>query len=142
MMDKSNALVFDDIRVHVRLKLFALWTSVMFFYIYGDYFELFQPGKLQAMLSGRTPIGAISQGVLLGMSAVMVIPSLMPFLSLVLPAGANRRINIVLGAAYSLIMVLAIRGGWRFYILFGLIEITLTALIVWFAWTWPKQPTR
>ena len=34
MMDKSNALIFDDIRVHVRLKLFALWTSVMFFYIY------------------------------------------------------------------------------------------------------------
>ena len=138
----KNDIAFVDIKVHVRFKLFALWSSVMFFYIYGDYFELYQPGKLQDILSGKTPLGAISQGVLLGMSAAMVIPSLMPFLSLVLPRGVNRWVNIVFGAVYSFIMILAIRGGWHFYILFGLIEITLTVLIVWYAWTWPKQPTR
>jgi Family of unknown function (DUF6326) len=142
MMDKRNALAFEDIKVHVRFKLFALWSSVMFFYIYGDYFELYQPGKLQEIIAGRMPFGAISQGALLGMAAVMIIPSLMPFLSLVLPAGANRWMNIVFGAVYSVIMILAIRGGWHFYILFGLIEIILTILIVWYAWTWPKQPTR
>src|SRR5258708_34740757 len=142
MMDTRNALAFEDIKVHVRLKLFALWSSVMFFYIDGDYFELYQPGKLQDMISGRMAFGAVSQGVLLGMAAVMVIPSLMPFLSLVLPTGVNRWVNIVFGALYSVIMILAIRGGWHFYILFGLIEITLTVPIVWYAWTWPKQPTR
>jgi hypothetical protein len=141
MMDKSNALAFEDIKVHVRFKLFALWTSVMFFYIYGDYFELYQPGKLQDVIAGRMPFGAISQGALLGMAAVMIIPSLMPFLSLVLPTGVNRWMNIVFGAVYSVIMVLVIRGGWNYYILYGLIEITLTLLITWYAWTWPKQPT-
>jgi hypothetical protein len=140
-MDGRNAMAFEDIKIHVRFKLFALWCSVMFFYIYGDYFELYQPGKLQALIAGRTPLGAISQGVLLGMAAVMVIPSLMPFLSLVLPAGVNRRVNIVFGAVYSVIMILVIRGGWHYYVFFGLIEITLTLLIVWCAWTWPKQPT-
>jgi hypothetical protein len=88
------------------------------------------------------PFGAISQGVLLGMAAVMVIPSLMPFLSLVLPVAVNRWMNIVFGAVYSVIMMVVIRGGWHYYILFGLIEITLTLLIVWYAWTWPKHPTR
>ena len=141
-MDKRNALGFEDSKVHVRFKLFALWSSVMFFYIYGDYFELYQPGKLQEMIGGRMALGAVSQGVLLGMAAVMIIPSLMPFLSLVLPAAVNRWVNIVFGAIYSVIMILVIRGGWHFYILFGLIEITLTILIVWYAWTWPKQPTR
>ena len=141
MIDNRNALAFEDIKVHVRFKLFALWSAVMFFYIYGDYFELYQPGKLPDMISGRMALGAVSQGVLLGMAAVMVIPSLMPFLSLVLPTRANRWVNIVFGAVYSVIMILAIRGGWHFYILFGLIEITLTVLIVWYAWTWPKQPT-
>ena len=34
------------------------------------------------------------------------------------------------------------QGGWHYYVLFGLIEITLTILIVWYAWTWPKQPTH
>jgi hypothetical protein len=141
-VDERNAMAFVDIKIHVRFKLFALWTSVMFFYIYGDYFELYQPGKLQDMLSGRMPFGAISQGALLGMAAVMIIPSLMPFLSLVLPAAVNRWVNIVFGVIYSLIMIVVIRGGWHYYVLFGLIEITLTELIVWFAWTWPKQPTR
>jgi hypothetical protein len=142
MMDKKNAPAFEDIKVHVRFKLFALWCSIMFFYIYGDYFELYQPGKLQEMISGRMPFGAVSQEVLLGMAAIMIIPSLMPFLSLVLPPGVNRWVNIVFGAVYSAIMILVIRGGWHFYILFGLIEITLTVLIVWYAWTWPKQPTH
>jgi hypothetical protein len=117
----------------------------MFFYIYGDYFQLYEPGQLQEVISGKVAFGPISQGMLLGMAAVMVIPSLMPFLSLALPVGVNRWVNIVFGAAYSAIMIvvviLAIRGGgWYFYIFFGLIEITLTVLIVWYAWTWPRQP--
>lgn len=142
MVNERHAMAFEDIKVHVRFKLFALWTSVMFFYIYGDYFELYQPGKLQDMLSGRLPFGAISQGALLGMAAVMIIPSLMPFLSLVLPAAVNRWVNIVFGVIYSVIMIVVIRGGWHYYVLYGLIEITLTVLIVWYAWTWPRQPAR
>ena len=50
--------------------------------------------------------------------------------------------NIVFGAVYSLIMILVISGGWRYYLFFGLIEITVTILIVRYARTWPKQPTR
>ncbi len=111
----------------------------MFFYAYGDYFELYQPGKLQGMLAGIVPFGRISQSVLLGMSAIMLIPSLMPFLSFVLPPKVNRLLNIAFGALYTVVMVLAIRGAWHFYLLYGLIEIGLTLLIVWYAWTWPKQ---
>ncbi len=129
----------EDVKVHVKFKLFALWCSVLFFYIYGDYFELYQPGKLQAMIAGRMAMGVVSQGVLFGMSAVMAIPSLMIFLSLVLPSRVNRWLNMVLGAAYSAVMILAIQGAWHFYVFFGVIEIMLTSLIVWYAWTWPKR---
>lgn len=135
-------MAFEDSKASVRFKLFALWCSVMFFYIYGDYFELYQPGKLQEMIAGRMPFGAVSQGVLLGMAAVMIIPSLMPFLSLALPARVNRWVNIVFGAIYTAIMILAIKGSWHFYVVFGLIEIILTGLIIWHAWTWPKHPAR
>jgi uncharacterized protein DUF6326 len=141
-MIHGGAFALEDFKVPVRLKLFALWSSVMFFYIYGDYFELYQPGQLQAMISGRTPLGLTSQGVLLGMSAIMIIPSLLPFLSLILPAALSRWVNIGSRTLYTAIMILVIRGGWRYYVLFGLIEITLTGLIVWYAWTWPKQPAR
>ena len=46
---KAKAPPLDDLKVHVRLKLCALWASVMFCYVYGDFVGLFQPGKLQAM---------------------------------------------------------------------------------------------
>src|SRR5580700_5744500 len=108
-MDKRNALAFEDIKVHVRLKLFALWSSVMFFYIYGDYFELYESGRLQEIIAGRLPFAAISQGVLLGMAGAIVVPSLMPFLSLVLPVRLNRWLNIIFGGIYSLIMIIAFK---------------------------------
>jgi Family of unknown function (DUF6326) len=136
------ASTLEDIKVHVKFKLFALWSSVIFFYIYGDYFELYQPGKLQGMIAGKMALGPVSQGALLDMAAIMVIPCLMPFLSLALPAGINRWANIVSGALYTAVMILAIIGSWHFYIAYGLIEITLTVLIIWYAWTWPKQATR
>jgi len=138
-MAEKIAFALEDVKVSVRLKLFALWCSVMFFYIYGDYFQLYQPGQLRDMTFGKTALGAVSQRILLGMSAIMIVPSLMPFLSLILPARVNRWVNLVVGALYTAIMVLAIRGEWHFYILYGLIEIVLTALIVWYAWSWPKQ---
>ncbi|WP_260735273.1 DUF6326 family protein [Tunturiibacter lichenicola] len=134
--------MLSDVKLHVKFKLFALWCSVIFFYIYGDYFELYQPGKLQDMLTGNTVFGPVSQGILLGMSALMIVPALMPFLSVALPAGASRWVNLVAGTLYTAIMILAIRGGWHFYVVFGLIEISLTALIVWYAWTWPKDADR
>jgi hypothetical protein len=30
-------------------------------------------------------------------------------------------------------------GSWVFYIFLGSVEVVLTALIVWYAWTWPRR---
>jgi hypothetical protein len=110
-------LPFEDLKIHVRFKLFALWCSVMFFYIYCDYFELYQPGKLQGMVAGIGPLGRVSQAALLGMSAIMILPSFMPFLTLTLPPRVTRLLNITCGALYSVLMALVIRGAWHFYLL-------------------------
>jgi hypothetical protein len=37
---------FHDVKVQVKMKIAALWVSLMFCYVYGDYFELYEPGKL------------------------------------------------------------------------------------------------
>jgi hypothetical protein len=68
----------DDVNVHVKIKISALWASVMFCYIYGDYFGLYKPGTLQDMLSGKTGFLG-TQGGLLGTSVMMAIPSVMVF---------------------------------------------------------------
>jgi hypothetical protein len=129
----------DDIKVHVRMKLSALWVSVMFCYVYGDFFGLYRPGKLQGLLEGRMPLGPITQGVLVGTAIVMAIPSLMVFLSLVLKPALSRRVNIIVGVIYTAIMLMTIPGAWAFYMLLGVVEVVLTMLIVWYAWSWPRQ---
>lgn len=135
----STAL--DDIKVHVKLKLSALWAALMFCYVYGDYFGLYVPGKLKGMLEGNGPIGPVSQGTLVATSILLAVPGVMVFLSLALPPGLNRWLNIVLGAFYTVIVLMTMPGAWDFYILMGFIEIMLTALIVYYAWSWPKRST-
>lgn len=133
------ATVLVDTPVPIKQKLAALWASVMFCYIYADYFGLYIPGKLQGMLEGRMgPLGRTTQGVLLGTSIVMAIPSLMIFLSVALKPRPNRWVNIVVGLLYTLIILITM-WGWSFYVLYGVIEITLTGLVVWHAWRWPRE---
>lgn len=135
----KHAKALEDFKVPVKLKLSALWASLMFCYIYGDYFGLYVPGALQSMLDGRMgPLGPTTQGVLLGTSVLMAIPSLMPFLALALKPSVLRPLNIVLGLAYTVIMAISMPGAWRFYQMLGVVEIVLTLLIVGYAWAWPK----
>lgn len=137
-MTKSG-LPLDDIKIHVKIKLSALWTSIVFCYIYADYFGLYVPGKLQGMLDGKmAPLGSTTQGILVLTSAMLAIPSVMVFLSLALKPGLSRWLNIIFGVLYTLI-ILVTMWGWAFYIFYGIIEITLTLLIIWYAWKWPKR---
>ena len=125
--------------IPTKLKLSALWASTMFCYVYCDYFELYTPGKLESMLQGNLgPMGSVTPGVLIGLSAMMAVPSLMVFLSVALPARYNKLLNIVVGAFFTLLMALLMySAGWYFYKFFAGIETVLTALVVWYAWRWP-----
>ena len=69
----------------------------------------------------------------------MAIPSTMVFLSLVLKPDANRWVNIILGVIFTVIMLITMPGAWAFYIFLGIVEVVLTAMIVWYAWNWPKH---
>jgi hypothetical protein len=142
MGSKNAGTALDDIKIHVKFKLSALWRSVMFCYIYGDYFGLYQPGKLRGMLEGRmVPLGPATQGVLLGTSILMAIPSVMVFLSLALKPALNRWLNIILGVIFTLIMLITMPGSWAFYMFLGIVEVVLTASIVRYAWSWPRPET-
>lgn len=140
MNSGKAGLPLDDLKVHVKVKIAALWTSLMFCYIYADYFDLYRPGALQGMLAGKMgPLGPVTQGVLLGTAAILAIPSLMIFLSLILKPNLNRWTNVIFGALYTLINFTNLMSSWAFYVFFGIVEIVLTALIVWYAWSWPRQ---
>lgn len=130
----------SDFKLHTKLKLSLLWVSTVFCYIYCDYFELYVPGKLQGMLQGTmAPIGPVTQGGLLATSVLLAIPSVLIFLSVALPPRISRWLNIAFGLFYTLMMaLLAFKAHWYFYKFFASLEALLTALVVWYAWTWPK----
>ena len=136
-MPKSAAL--QAFEPPVQLKLAMLWASVVFCYVYGDYFGLYVPGTLKSVLDGRMgPLGPTTQDVLLGTTALMAIPSLMPFACMVLKPAWNRAANLVFGIVYSAVMALTLSGAWRFYQALGVVEILLTLAVCWYAWKWPR----
>ena len=141
---KKAGRALEDIKIHVRIKLSALWAAVMFCYIYGDIFRLFQHGELQTMLDGKMWGTPVTQGLLVGTSMFIAIPSIMVFLSLVLKSGLNRWANILFGVFYTGVMLytMTLPGTWAYYIFLGFIESVLTVLIIWYAWTWPKRATE
>ncbi len=137
MADKGARL--EDFKIAAKLKIALLWTSLMFLYIYNDYFSLYLPGRIERIASGHMgPLGQASEAILVGVSTMLAVPALMVFLSVALPAIISRWSNVILGLVYTLIEVMTFNGPALFYKIVVGLEILLTALIVWCAIRWPK----
>ena len=127
--------------INVKLKLSALWTSLIAFYIYGDYFELYVPGKVDGLLNGTH---LLDSPVKLLMAAIVIaIPSLMIALSLLLNPPLNRVLNLIFGVLLALVVILVGSGSisaWNsFYVMYAFVEAVISITIVWTAWKWPKE---
>jgi hypothetical protein len=131
--------VLADPPLTLRVKLSALWASLTFCYLYGDYFGLYKPGKLRHILDGGGPMGPASQGSLLVVALLLAMPGLMAFLSLALPARVARWLNVGLALFYAVFVAITMPGAWWFYLAYSGIEIALCAVIAWLAWQWPRQ---
>lgn len=137
LMNTQNS--FEDIKVNVKLKLAALWTSLMFLIIYIDYFHLYMPGMMGDILKGRVFVFDITQGFLVGALTVVTIPALMIFLSVALPAKANRMVNIIAAAVNIPLILFNLAGvAWVHMVLGATIEVILLLLIIRYAWKWPR----
>jgi hypothetical protein len=133
----------EELRMPVRAKLAAAWTSVMFLYIYVDYFQLFTPGYVGDILAGRIAQFDISQTFVVIGFTIVAVPSLMILLSATLPARVNRATNLVVATLYIAVSVYNADGEswtWFFGLTIGL-EVLLLALILRYAWTWPRRTT-
>ena len=132
--------ILEDVKVGVNRKLSALWTTLMFLYIYADILSFFRPGQLNKIMAGRMGPFEANQGTLLLASATMIIPACMVFLSLVLKPAVNRWANIILGLLYALVNISNLIGEtWAYYLLFSAVELVIVALIVILAWKWPAN---
>lgn len=137
-LNKSN---LQDFEVNVKIKLSALWTSVTLCYLYGDYFELYVPKKVEGLVNGENLLDSPQK--LFIAAVLLAIPAVMVFLSIVLKPKINRIVNIIFGLLFTSIMVLIAFTSlvpWRaFYVFLALVESAITGLIIFYAWKWPKQ---
>jgi hypothetical protein len=130
---------FAPSNVNVRIKISALWTSMLFVFAYVDLFSLYRPDIRADLEAGEIGGFTVNQSFLLGTTVYVVIPSLMVFCALVLRPRVNRIANIALSIMYALTIIAAAIGEWNYYILGSAIEVALLAGIVYYAWTWPKE---
>ena len=137
---KEISYIFEDVCVNVKILIAALWTVIMFLNIYVDHFALFEPGVLDELLIGEMAGFPITQVWLLAAIALMMIPSLMIFLSLALKAKMNRLLKIITGIFYiGVVIINMLEEIWWFYISGSIVEVILLLLTLRYAWMWPKE---
>ncbi len=135
----ATATTLLDTKIDVKIKLAALWATVMFLYLYVDVFMFFKPGVLTDAIAGKVWTFEVTQGYLLSVIVMMSIPSLMVFLSVALKASLNRWLNIIVGVLYIMVTLgMTVGESYYFYMLGSIIEAVLLFLIIYYAWTWPK----
>jgi hypothetical protein len=116
-----------------KITLSIIWIAVMLTYLLGDVIRIF---------TGDVTLGEIggvkfTQGMALGIAALMVTPILMVVLSLVLPHNINRWVNIVLAAlwfVFNLVGLPTYKGHYDKFLL--AVSMVFNVITIWFAWRW------
>jgi uncharacterized protein DUF6326 len=113
----------------MRTKLSTFWLFATLNYVYADVVTIYDKG-------GNL---GYSQTFLLGASILVEIPMAMVLLSRILKYRANRWVNIIAGAAMTVIQAatLFVAIPTAYYVFFSVIEVATTLVVVWSAWKWP-----
>lgn len=139
-ISNSSNTSINDTPVSTRVKIAGLWAATLFIFAYVDIFSLYRLDFIESLAAGQIAVFDVSQTFLFWTTVYVAIPSLMIFLSLILPAKVNRWANIILAALYALTILGGCIGEtWIYYIFGSVIEVILLLTVVWYAW---KMPTN
>jgi hypothetical protein len=126
----------------VRIILSGLWIARVLSGLQGDSTRLHDPVALNELLSGTTEV-QVTDSMLLILSIILAIPIVMSFLSLVLKEKVNRRVNLGAGiffVAWEIFFLVTVYIQAASYELFwGFAYLIFVALVVGYAWKWPKK---
>ena len=137
---QPTTTTLEDQPIPVRAKLAAAWTSFMFLYAYVDILNFFTPGVIEDILDGRVFEFDITQTFSTTALTLMAIPILMVVLSMTLPARANRITNLIVASVQVPYAAVNVVGeSWTYFYGLGVVlEVIVLALILRYAWTWPR----
>jgi len=131
----------------LRIKLSVLWLFWIFGFLVHMFLALFEKGVIEQIIAGEFVGIQITSGAMLFFAIFMLVPLVMAPVSLILKDKANRWANVVVGIVYTGLCVFDSIGTAIFdisalsayAILMYISHIVASALIVWYAWKWPKQ---
>jgi len=137
---KLNSKNLEDLKINVKIKLSALWITLMFCYSYADVLGFYSPGNLAEILSGEIAGVPLTQEMLFAMAIMMALPILMVILSLILMPKVNRALNIIIGI-FQIVILFAtfLNTITAYYVVLAGIEFVCLVLVIWFAFKWPAK---
>lgn len=116
-----------------KVILSIIWIAVMLTYLLGDVLRIFVGDVTLGEMQGVK----FTQGMALGIAALMVIPILMVVLTLVLPHNVSRWANIIVAAFWLLFNLVGLPTYPGHYDKFLLaISMVFNVITIWYAWKW------
>ncbi len=130
----------DSILHKVRISVLWLFSEVAFI----GYMVLtsLKPGIVEQIISGEIQGLKIGQEVLALYAFIVLFPLVMAFLSVTLKDSINRGANIIMGMVGVVLSFVSlseeIADPYAYAVLIWVAKIVVDALIVWYAYKWPK----
>lgn len=120
----------------VRVVLSGLWVAVMLTYLLGDVLRLMAGDVTPGVIGGREA----SQGMWLGIAAIMLIPIVMVVLSLTLPFPLVAWLNIAVAVVVVVFNLVGLPYPGLYDNVLILVTFVFNALTAWYAWSWVSAP--
>ena len=123
-----------------KARIAVLWLFMAVAMAAHSMFAVMTPGGLEKTIS---EVEAMGPGMLVFMALLGLVPLWLAFVSMTLKGSSNRWVNFVLGIIFTLLNI--------YHFIEHLVEpslvqiliigstVAVTALIAWYAWSWPKE---
>jgi len=129
--------------MELKLKISILWIVSSLIGLSSGLLSFMEPGMITDLMDGEVAGMQITNEFLLVFAVMVLITVFMPFLTITLKDRMNRWINIILGIFFTAFSIIDLKdyitkqSGYA--ILLTIAGMVTTALIVWYAYKWPKQ---
>ena len=127
----------------LKTRIVVLWIFMAVAMSAHGVLAFMEPGMIEEMMSGTIEGVEMGPAMMLFMALFWWVPLVMAFLSVTLKDSANRWTNIVVGIIFTLLNIWHLIGHIAnpsaAQLLIIASTVVVTALIVWYAFRWPKQ---
>jgi len=127
----------------LKVKISVLWIFYEVAFLVVMTLGAFEPGAIEQIMAGEIEGMKIGPELLLVFAILLLVPLMMAFLSLTLKDSANRWTNIILGIVFTVFQLVALietlAQPSAHAILMEISKVVAPALIVRYAWKWPKR---